>query len=221
MSVTRDAYATAELKFIGKPVSTNNVRTFVIWMVSEGGNATWNPHNTTQDSKGATQYNSAGVKNYPDIQTGLTAFKETIENGRYGSILSALDRNAPPAETCNIIANSAWGSHPTPDLVASVLTSWDSYASVSIAGSESTPEPKPDPIPVNPPTEEDNPMLNDPEFWVRYLFRFCLHREADPDGFNTWVTFLRNGGSLNQLMADLQDSPEGKLVLEGALRNGV
>ncbi len=69
--------------------------------------------------------------------------------------------------------------------------------------------------PVTDPIEEVlNMSISDPDFAVRFLFRFCLHREADPGGFTTYVDGLTNGTlSLDQVMADLQDSPEGQAVI--------
>jgi len=58
-------------------------------------------------------------------------------------------------------------------------------------------------------------------FATRYLYRFCLHREVDPTGFTTWVNYLNAGGTLNNMMAALQDSAEGQAVLVGHLRPGV
>ncbi|MGA2835513.1 MAG: hypothetical protein ABSF84_02840 [Acidimicrobiales bacterium] len=49
----------------------------------------------------------------------------------------------------------------------------------------------------------------DAEFAVRYLYRFALHREVDEGGFAQDVAFLTNGGTLDSLLAQIQDSPEG------------
>ena len=87
MSVTYDEMAVAQLKWIDKPLTNNNVQSMVVWAVSESSQAHWNIWDTTEDYPGATDYNSAGVKNYPDIDAGLNAFKATINNGRYPMIL--------------------------------------------------------------------------------------------------------------------------------------
>lgn len=65
------------------------------------------------------------------------------------------------------------------------------------------------------PTGEDifTMLASDPAFAVRYLYRVCLHREVDAAGFATYVGFLNNGGTLNELMTILQDSDEGKAVI--------
>jgi hypothetical protein len=69
---------------------------------------------------------------------------------------------------------------------------------------------------TNPPTFPEDIMAllaSDPAFAVRYLYRICLHREADAAGFTTNVNYLNGGGTLNQVMANLQDSPEGQAVI--------
>ena len=155
--ITRDEFAKEELIGAGLPPSTNNVQSLVVWMTSEDTMAEWNPQATTQPMPGATDFNSVGVKNYPDQAIGLQAFSTTLRNGDYGAIINCLERSAVPAETCSAITNSPWGSKPSPELVAEVLTNWVTYASVIIPGSDNTPaptpEPTPEPIPVPNPTE--------------------------------------------------------------------
>ena len=56
-------------------------------------------------------------------------------------------------------------------------------------------------------------VATDPAFAVRYLYRFALHREVDPQSFTNDVNYLNGGGTLNQLLANLQDSPEGQAVI--------
>ncbi len=55
--------------------------------------------------------------------------------------------------------------------------------------------------------------VSDPNFAVRFLYRFCLHREVDPVGEAHYVGVLNQGGSLDSVMASLQDSPEGQAVI--------
>jgi cell wall-associated NlpC family hydrolase len=65
------------------------------WHRAEGGNATFNWLNTTQPALGTTDYNSVGVKNYPDYATGVRATVETLTNGYYPLTLAGLQANAP------------------------------------------------------------------------------------------------------------------------------
>lgn len=52
---------------------------FNAWERAEGGTAKWNPLNTTEPMPGATDYNSAGVKNYGTPITGIAATAKTLE----------------------------------------------------------------------------------------------------------------------------------------------
>lgn len=59
---------------------------FKVWAAqarAEGGTARFNPWNTTEPWPGATEYNSAGVKNYPSAKAGIAATLATLRNGRY------------------------------------------------------------------------------------------------------------------------------------------
>lgn len=53
------------------------------WAHWEDSSATFNPMDTELEVVGATDYNSAGVKNYPDLETGIMATFETLHNGMY------------------------------------------------------------------------------------------------------------------------------------------
>lgn len=81
------------------------------WQRAEGGNASNNPFNTTQPGFGATgNYNSVGVKNYADPMAGLKATAATLRNGRYGSILAALQAGNNARAAATALANSPWGT---------------------------------------------------------------------------------------------------------------
>src|SRR5258706_11254188 len=67
-----------------------------IWQACEGGSATWNPINTTQPEPGATNYNSVGVKNYPDKATGIRGTATTLTNGYYPGIVADLRSGSFP-----------------------------------------------------------------------------------------------------------------------------
>ena len=59
---------------------------FKVWAAQariEGGNARYNPWNTTEPWPGATNYNAAGVKNYASAKDGIAATLATLRNGHY------------------------------------------------------------------------------------------------------------------------------------------
>lgn len=75
---------------LGAPVSHNNLAILNLWAKHEGGRAAFNPLNTTKNATGATAYNTAGVKNYPDFETGVNATAATLKLSYYAPIVSAL-----------------------------------------------------------------------------------------------------------------------------------
>lgn len=60
------------------------------WAACEGGNASFNPLNTTYHVAGATSYNSAGVQNYLDRTMGLAATMLTLRLPAYHELRLAL-----------------------------------------------------------------------------------------------------------------------------------
>ena len=80
------------------------------WAKAEGGTARYNPLNTTEPWPGATDYNSAGVRNYPTGAAGIAATAATLVNGHYPGIVHDLraggftaaqmvERNGPQFDT--------------------------------------------------------------------------------------------------------------------------
>ena len=141
--VTRDQYALAEANYCEIPNSQNNIRTLVCWMASEDTTAEWNPEATERGEPHSGDFNKDGVKNYPSIEEGLKGFRDTLYQENMAPILESLKANNPPAVTCSIICNSAWGSKPTSQVVADVLGDWDTYANVLVGGSDSIPVDEP------------------------------------------------------------------------------
>lgn len=66
------------LAVIGGHADTEKLRFLDAWATAEGGTARWNPLNTTLDLPGATDYNSAGVKNYTRPTWGVCATALTL-----------------------------------------------------------------------------------------------------------------------------------------------
>ena len=104
------AWGIALLRRLGAPVNAENLKLLDAWSRAEGGRAKFNPLNTTQPAKGATNLNKVGVKNYPSEAVGLDATYRTLTNGRYGPILASLRAGRPAVETARKIAASPWGT---------------------------------------------------------------------------------------------------------------
>lgn len=98
------------LRSVGAPVTPQNLLFVNDWAKAEGGGATNNPFNTTQPAAGASSYNSVGVRNYRTPQQGIQATVQTLENGRYGNILSALRQGTSAKDEAAALADSPWGT---------------------------------------------------------------------------------------------------------------
>jgi hypothetical protein len=105
-----NGYAQELLSKLGAPATANNVAFLNAWAKAEGGNASYNPFNTTQPAPGASNYNSVGVRNYTSPQQGISATIQTLLNGRYGNIVQGLRSGATPQALATAVANSPWGT---------------------------------------------------------------------------------------------------------------
>jgi len=140
--VNRNAWASSFIDAIGAVHGDRNAWALVSWMQAEGGNAKWNPLNTTWDMHvaGQSNYNSTGVKNYPSFEVGLEASKKTIlqTNPDYGfvAILRRLRNDAPAFKTLLAVEDSRWGTGGLAlDCLPFVREDYWRYASHTIAGS--------------------------------------------------------------------------------------
>ena len=110
--VTWDQWATMLLRHMKLPTCRENVASIVIWEAAENTQARWNPLATTLPMKGATVFNSHGVRNYKSLEQGIEASAQTLYRGitahGYGAILDALRRCAEPEVTAAAINASNW-----------------------------------------------------------------------------------------------------------------
>src|SRR5487761_2455569 len=60
------------------------------WQPFENTQAQFNPLATTQGAQGATSFNSSGVKNFPDMATGVDATAQPLQNGDYPALMNAI-----------------------------------------------------------------------------------------------------------------------------------
>lgn len=139
---TRAQWAAEFLTAGGWQPTPENVLAVVTWATAEGSTATCNPLDTTLGGfAGETDYNSVGVKNYPDKQTGITATLDTLAVNAYGypAIRSALEAGSHAEDVCAAIDASAWGTHGTSQLVASIRQAPQPSYDTPVAGT--APEP--------------------------------------------------------------------------------
>lgn len=101
------------LRKLHAPNSTQNRRLLRAWARAEGGTARYNPLNTTEPWAGATDYNSAGVKNYPSGADGIAATYLTLVNGHYIGIVNSLRAGRMTAQRIverNAAEFDTWGT---------------------------------------------------------------------------------------------------------------
>lgn len=92
-----------------------NRRLLKAWARAEGGTARYNPLNTTEPWPGSTNYNSAGVKNYPNGAAGISATAATLVNGHYDGLVADLRRKRNHLTAKQIVVQNAaefdtWGT---------------------------------------------------------------------------------------------------------------
>lgn len=113
VNYSKDDFFKAVLKGLNVPVSDTNVTQLNNWQKHEGGKAHFNPLNTTKVmNSGETDYNSAGVKNYPDFKTGVDATIKTLKLSYYKSIVEALAKELPTwkGNSGIVTALNTWGT---------------------------------------------------------------------------------------------------------------
>lgn len=95
------------------PATRQNDAFLAEWQSHEGGSASFNPMNTTQQAAGASDYNSVGVKNYPSRKIGAAATAQTLRNGYYPAILAGLQSGDPYGKGDHAAINKeldTWGT---------------------------------------------------------------------------------------------------------------
>jgi hypothetical protein len=113
-SYTPQSWAATFLSVLGMPRTPCNLGAIDAWEAAEGGNwanaAAANPLNTTMPAPGSWAVNSVGVRAYPTWREGLAATIQTITNGRYGTILSALHAGNDAQAVADAVTASPWGT---------------------------------------------------------------------------------------------------------------
>ncbi|MDA8209194.1 MAG: peptidoglycan-binding protein [Actinomycetota bacterium] len=150
---TREDFARALCAAMGWATSQQNLDALVAWQAAENTEAAFNPLATTEGWANATDFNSAGVKNYASLDDGLAATRATLTNGLYGSVISSFSMQQPAAVTGAAIDGSPWGTKNVQGVVADVVADRTAYYLTPIGGGEApAPSPAPSPAPVPDPS---------------------------------------------------------------------
>ena len=176
----------------------------VAWAYAEGGwsanAAAYNCWNTTLTMPGSVPINSVDVQAYRTISSGISATVETLRNGYYSLVITAL-AGGTPDRLAVAVGASPWGTS-----AAGILACIPRATAALVI-------PAPPPVPAPPPSTFLEALAMTTGAMVRFLYRFLYYREADPDGFAAQVAFLKGGGTLTELIANMQDAPEGRACI--------
>lgn len=110
--MNRGEFANRVVKGLGATVTLHTRRAMQAQLQTEGGDAKYNPFNTTQKMPNSTRYNSAGVQNYATPQEGIQATVKTLHYKEHGyeKIINYLKANKSAVDICKAIAESDWGT---------------------------------------------------------------------------------------------------------------
>lgn len=107
----QDGFYVALLNKLGMPVTGANMQFMRAWNRAEGMDSShYNPFATTQAASGASNVNRVGVKSYTSFDQGVNATAQTLQNGRYGSILDALRNGNDSMAAARAVAATPWGT---------------------------------------------------------------------------------------------------------------
>jgi hypothetical protein len=147
---TLDAWSQELLSFGDWPITYEKRVGITAWAMAEGdinvpscSGALWNPLDTEEPAPGATDFNAAGVKNYPSEQVGIEAVYATLHNGHYPGILAVLgNEGAGAMSLAQAVGNSPWGTGNFSWAVERVKADPARYLEVPVPGT-SSPSPTP------------------------------------------------------------------------------
>lgn len=150
MSYSLHLYLRDLLSALGVPGSSQNARALLAQVRSEGGQAHWNPLNTTVKVGPATAYNSFGsppmhVWSFASREDGIAATAQTFRQQNFGHLLGQLRRGDSAVRYWELLmtpppGGAHWGSHPPGGLtivqwLADVDRHWYDYVLTPVAGS--------------------------------------------------------------------------------------
>jgi hypothetical protein len=112
---SKERFAVELLQRGGWPLTGSNVCAVVGWELAEGGHfipgsSTFNPLNTSQAMLGDSVFNSHGVRNYPNWNTGLDATVKTLQLGYYDYVRLALMQGDNALGVLQAVGTSVWGT---------------------------------------------------------------------------------------------------------------
>lgn len=189
---TRAEWAQGLLAYADWSESQEKIIGLVAQASREDTGALNNPLATTEPAPGASDYNSAGVRNYPSLDAGYAATLATLRNGYYPQLLGIL--SDPSGGSAAAYATShdltVWGTGNCLSEVESIKGGDpNGYMTREIAGGGAVPTSPPSPpAPPAPPVPVQNPeeelmQIYTVENGVGYVVAANLsYKRGIPDG---------------------------------------
>lgn len=116
------SFLTDVLKRLGIPNPNQfQIQFMKAWRQHEGGQAAWNPLNTTKSITGERNFNYVKVKNYPDRETGLRATVDTLNLSYYKDVVKAIKDikdETGISRAMQAVNDSPWGSNFNPPVAS-------------------------------------------------------------------------------------------------------
>lgn len=198
-------WAAALLQALGDGVTDANMQAIVGWETAEGGNwhnaARFNPLNTTQGAAGSTNPGfSAGVQAYTSWAEGLQATVQTLNNGSYNGILTALKAGNNAQAVAAAIGASPWGTS------ASGASSAIAAAPSNLGG---TSVPSPSTSSSSPTITSGSQLLNQPHHKLRTRLGASAQQTQSATGATTTSVFTPHGGNAGFFPAPGTDYTQG------------
>ncbi len=112
---SKERFAVELLHRGGWPLTGSNICAVIGWELAEGGHfipgsSRFNPLNTSQAMLGDSVFNSHGVRNYPNWNTGLDATVKTLQLSYYDYVRLALMQGDDPVAVLSAVGTSVWGT---------------------------------------------------------------------------------------------------------------
>lgn len=107
--LTYGQFSAFVLAGLGAPITQNNINKLSAIAQQEGKHGTYNPMNWVRNAPGATDYNSVGVKNYPNLGTGVLQTVAGLNQSNTLELKANLISDGPYAQFISA-ANKFYGS---------------------------------------------------------------------------------------------------------------
>lgn len=127
-TATRGFWTEQFLLGLNAPVNNHTLYGISAWLEGENTKAKNNGLATTRIGYGGTDFNSAGVKNYPTFALGMQATIDTINRAPYKKLRAAIHAGVSAHDIAAEIVASPWGTQHVP--LKAILADPTHYANI-------------------------------------------------------------------------------------------